>query len=93
MYGTFMYVRTCVVSFSKAIDPHHNISNHHYNDNYKEYSYYCSNYYSIPTTFTTFIDITMFTVIYILNKYAVQWLLCVCSLGDRWCAVFLALCI
>ena len=65
------------MSFSKAIDPDHDISDHHYYDNYTEYSYYCYNYCSIPTTITTFIDITRFTVIYILNKYVVQWLLCV----------------
>ena len=47
-----MYIRTCVMSFSKAIDPDHDISDHHYYDNYTECSYYCSNYCSILTTIT-----------------------------------------
>ena len=56
-----MYVRTyitCVLSFSKAIDPDHDISDHHYYDNYTVYSYYCSNNSSIVITITT---------VYILN--------------------------
>ena len=47
------YVRTCVMSFSKAIDPDHDISDHHYYDNYTECSYYCSNGYCIVVTITT----------------------------------------
>ena len=41
------------MSFSKAIDPDHDISDHHYYDNYTVYSYYCSNYSSIVITITT----------------------------------------
>ena len=40
------------MSFSKAIDPDHDISDHHYYDNYTIYSYHCSNYCSNPTTIT-----------------------------------------
>ena len=39
----YTYTYTCVMSFSKAIDPDHDISDHHYYDNYTVYSYYCSN--------------------------------------------------
>ena len=52
---------TCVMSFSKAIDPDHDISDHHYYDNYTAYSYYCSNYYSTPVAITI-------ATIYMLNK-------------------------
>ena len=45
-------MRTCVMSFSKAIDPDHDISDHHYYDNYTVYSYYCSNYYSTAVAIT-----------------------------------------
>ena len=48
----YTYLRTCVMSFSKAINPDHDISDHHYYDNYTAYSYCCSNYCSTPTTIT-----------------------------------------
>ena len=40
------------MSFSKAIDPDHDISDHYYYDNYTKCSYYCSNYCSTPITIT-----------------------------------------
>ena len=41
-----------VMSFSKAIDPDHDISYHHYYDNYTVYSYHCSNHYCIAVAIT-----------------------------------------
>ena len=41
--NSYVYICTCVMFFSKEIDPDHDISDHHYYDNYTVYSYYCSN--------------------------------------------------
>ena len=38
------------MSSSKAIDPDHDISDHHYYDNCTDYSYYCSYYGCIVVT-------------------------------------------
>ena len=41
------------MSFSKTIDPDHDISDHHYYDNCTVYSYYCSYYGCIVVTVGT----------------------------------------
>ena len=46
-------IRTFVILFSKAIDPDHDISDHHYYDNYTVYSYHCSNKSFIIITITS----------------------------------------
>jgi len=47
------YGNTCVTSFSEAIEPYDDISDHHYYDNCTQYSYYCSYYCSIVIIITT----------------------------------------
>jgi len=37
-----IYSYTCVLSFSEAIQPYDDVSDHHYYDNFTQYSYYCS---------------------------------------------------
>ena len=53
-----------MMSSSKAIDPDHDISDHHYYDNCTVYSYYCSNYGCIVVAITViYKNKVIFTII------------------------------